>query len=252
MSVVLWLLAIAASIIWYIRQWAFYFISFFFGACISHNTTMQRHSYRPFLAMNCDGKLGRLLFVWLVVGGEWNWREEEARRERFMICFFFFWTVLISLLCVFGMFMGDKMHTRAHSPIHTHSTVSEPTKQQQQQQRKITTFTFCVARLPQWRLHYNLKFDQIRISHSDLLRHKWKCWKLIVDRVALQLAFILTQMWNCKKKISFHRWVFFSSSLSFVTTNAHAPKNIANPSQFFSVVVSKFYIYVCVCLCWSG
>lgn len=82
------------------------------------------------------------------------------------------------------------MHTRAHSPIHIQLWVNQTNQAATAATAKNHNFHFlCVARLPQWRLHYNLKFDQIRISHSDLLHHKWKCWKLIVDRVAMQLAY---------------------------------------------------------------
>lgn len=39
---------------------------FIFFRCLHFAHNNAKHSYRPFLAMNCDGKLGRLLFVCFV------------------------------------------------------------------------------------------------------------------------------------------------------------------------------------------
>lgn len=76
----------------------------------------KTYSYRPFSAMNCDGKLGRLLFFLKLLAGhmELNGREEG----EFHGLFFGQYLFLVLCVCVFGIFMGDKMHTRAHSPIH--------------------------------------------------------------------------------------------------------------------------------------
>lgn len=133
------------------------------------------------------------------------------------------------------------MHTRAHSPIHIQLWVNQTNQAATAATTKNHNFHFlCVARLPQWRLHYNLKFDQIRISHSDLLHHKWKCWKLIVDRVAMQLAY---QNENVLLSSSA---TFFFLFLVFHHNKSSCPReHIANLSQFFSVAVSKLiYIYV--------
>lgn len=169
--------------------------------------------------------------------------------ERFMI--WFLDSTHFAFVCMCLVFLWGIKCTRAR--IHPYTLNCEWTNQPtNQQQRKITTFTFCVARLPQWRLHYNLKFDQIRISHSDLLRHKWKCWKLIVDRLALQLAFRhtkLTIVWKCTK-FSYRLRVFFPLPCLSSQQIVMPPRIL---QIFLSCCFEILYLCECVCVsCWFG
>lgn len=71
---------------------------------------------------------------------------------------------------VFGIFMGDKMHTRAR--IHPYTIqLTDQQQQLQQQQQKITTFTFCIVHG-----YHNEGYTIISNSTkfeflTDLLRH---------------------------------------------------------------------------------
>lgn len=147
----------------------------------------------------------------------------------------------------FGILWGIKC-TRAHSPIHIQRTNGSSTSKNKSQ-----LSLFYVARLPQWRLHYNLKFDQIRISHRCLT----SLMKMLKVESCIALGVWHAGKQNCKentakqKTFDFRRcvcvcFVAFCCFLVFRHTIVDSQERCKS-AQFCFFIISKSYPSLCLC-----